>query len=128
MAQAKGDLNSPEYLQALANNRTFSREQGLDQLMNEHQLDALLAPTGELAWLTDFIRGDASGNSFTSPAAVAGYPHITVPAGFVHGLPCGLSLVGKAWSEPALIAMAYAYEQASQRRRPPTYPRSVQIR
>lgn len=128
MAQAKGDLNSPEYLQALANNRTFSREQGLDQLMNEHQLDALLAPTGELAWLTDFIRGDASGNSFTSPAAVAGYPHITVPAGFVHGLPCGLSLVGKAWSEPALIAMAYAYEQASKRRRPPTYARSVQIR
>ena len=125
MAQAKGDLNSQEYLEALRNNHTFAREQGIDRVLAEHRLDALVAPTGELAWLTDFIRGDSSGNSFTSPAAVAGYPHITVPAGFIHGLPCGLSLVGRAWSEPTLIAMAYAYEQASRRRRPPPYARSV---
>lgn len=124
-AQAKGDLNSSEYQDALANNLKFSRAEGIDKVLTEHRLDALVAPTGELAWLTDFIRGDASGNSFTSPAAVAGYPHITVPAGFVHGLPCGLSFVGTAWSEPALIAMAYAYEQASRRRRAPTYARSV---
>jgi amidase len=94
-------------------------------VLAEYRLDALVAPTGELAWLTDFIRGDASGNSFTTPAAVTGYPHITVPAGFVRGLPCGLSFVGKAWSEPALIAMAYAYEQASKRRQAPAYARSA---
>lgn len=125
MAQAKGDVNSQEYLEALRNNHTFAREQGIDRVMAEHRLDALVAPTGELSWLTDFIRGDASGNSFTSPAAVAGYPHITVPAGFILGLPCGMSFVGQAWSEPALIAMAYAYEQASRRRRSPPYARAA---
>ncbi len=124
-AQAKGDLDDQEYKDALANNLKFSREQGIDKVLTENQLDALVAPTGELAWLTDFIHGDSSGNSFTTPAAVAGYPHITVPAGFVKGLPCGISFVGKAWSEPTLIAMAYAYEQASRRRRPPSYIRSV---
>jgi amidase len=124
-AQAKGDLDSQEYKDALANNLKFSREQGIDKVLAENQLDALVAPTGELAWLTDFIHGDSSGNSFTTPAAVAGYPHITVPAGFAKGLPCGISFVGKAWSEPTLIAMAYAYEQASRRRRPPSYVRTV---
>ena len=124
-AQAKGDLDDQEYKDALANNLKFSREQGIDKVLTENQLDALVAPTGELAWLTDFIHGDSSGNSFTTPAAVSGYPHITVPAGFVKGLPCGISFVGKAWSEPTLIAMAYAYEQASRRRRPPSYIRSV---
>jgi amidase len=124
-AQAKGDLDSQEYKDALANNLLFSREKGIDQVLAENQLDALVAPTGELAWLTDFIHGDSSGNSFTSPAAVAGYPHITVPAGFVKGLPCGISFVGRAWSEPTLIAMAYAYEQASRRRRSPGYVRTV---
>ena len=124
-AQAKGDLDSQEYKDALANNLLFSREKGIDQVLAENQLDALVAPTGELAWLTDFIHGDSSGNSFTSPAAVAGYPHITVPAGFAKGLACGISFVGKAWSEPTLIAMAYAYEQASRRRRPPGYVRTV---
>ena len=124
-AQAKGDLDSQEYKDALANNLKFSQEQGIDKVLTENQLDALVAPTGELAWLTDFIHGDSSGNSFTTPAAVAGYPHITVPAGFAKGLPCGISFVGKAWSEPTLIAMAYAYEQASRRRRPPSYVRTV---
>lgn len=126
-AQAKDGLDSQAYQDALANNLKFSRDQGIDQVLAENQLDALVAPTGELAWLTDFIHGDASGNSFTSPAAVAGYPHITVPAGFAKGLACGLSFVGKAWSEPTLIAMAYAYEQASRRRRPPTYARTVNL-
>ena len=126
-AQAKGDLDSQEYQDALDNNRTFARQQGIDKVLVENQLDALVAPTGELAWLTDFIHGDSSGNSFTTPAAVAGYPHITVPAGFAKGLPCGISFVGTAWSEPALIAMAYAYEQASRRRRPPTYLGTVNL-
>ncbi|MBC7617524.1 MAG: amidase [Candidatus Saccharibacteria bacterium] len=120
-AQAKGDLKTQEYLDALANNQRYSRAEGIDQVLKEHQLDALIAPTGGTAWLTDFINGDAYGASFTSPAAVAGYPHITVPAGQVHGLPVGLSFVGTAWTEAPLIAMAYAYEQASLQRRAPSY-------
>lgn len=126
-AQAKGGLDSQEYRDALANNQRYSRAEGIDHVMAEHQLDALIAPTCGPAWLTDFINGDASGPSFTSPAAVAGYPHITVPCGLVRGLPCGLSFVGSAWSEGALIAMAYAYEQASLQRRPPTYANSLNL-
>ncbi len=124
-AQAKGGLDSPQYREALANNHRYARAEGIDQLMAEHQLDALVAPTGGPAWLTDFTNGDAYGGSFTSPAAVAGYPHITVPCGQVHGLPVGLSFVGRAWSEGPLIAMAFAYEQASLQRRPPTYAKSL---
>jgi len=124
-AQAKGGLDSPEYLDALANNLRYSRAEGLDKVLAEYRLDALVAPTGGPAWLTDFIKGDAEGGSFTSQAAVAGYPHITVPAGFVHGLPCGISFVGGAWSEARLISLAYAYEQASMQRRAPSYAKTV---
>jgi len=124
-AEAKGGLDSKEYLDALANNHRYSRAEGLDQVLTEHRLDALLAPSGTPAGLTDFIRGDPGGASFTSPAAVAGYPHITVPAGFVRGLPVGVSFVGGAWSEATLIRIAYAYEQATRHRRPPTYARTV---
>ncbi len=127
-AQAKGGLDNKEYLAALANNHRYARAEGLDQVLNEHRLDALVAPTGGPAWLTDFINGDAPGASFTSPAAVAGYPHITVPCGMVHGLPFGLSFVGTAWSEGPLIAMAYAYEQASQQRQAPTYANSRNLK
>jgi len=124
-SQTKGGLDSQEYRDALANNHRYARDEGIDQVMKEHQLDALVAPTCGPAWLTDFINGDASGGSFTTPAAVAGYPHITVPCGRVQGLPVGLSFVAGAWSEGPLIAMAYAYEQASPQRRPPTYAKSV---
>ena len=124
-AVAKGGLDSQEYIDALATDRKYSREEGIDKVLKEYQLDALVAPTGGPAWMTDFVKGDASGGSFTSPAAVAGYPHITVPAGQVHGLPCGISFVGTAWSEPRLIALAYAFEQASRARRAPTYPKTV---
>lgn len=127
-AQAKGGLDSQEYRDALANNHRYARAEGLDQVLKEHQLDALVAPTGGPAWLTDVINGDAPGSSFTSPAAVAGYPHITVPCGMVHGLPIGLSFVGTAWSEGPLVGMAYAYEQASLQRRPPTYAKSLNPR
>jgi amidase len=127
-AQAKGGLDSKEYLDALANNHRYAREEGIDQVMKEHQLDALVAPTCGPAWLTDFINGDAPGGSFTTPAAVAGYPHITVPCGFVHGLPCGLSFVAGAWSEGPLIAMAYAYEQASLQRRAPSFAKSMNLK
>lgn len=126
-AEAKGGLESKEYLDALANNQRYSRAEGIDQVMREQRLDALVAPTGGPAWLTDFINGDHFGGSFSTPAAVAGYPHITVPAGFVHGLPVGLSFVGGSYSEAALIRMAYAYEQASLQRRAPRFPASVTV-
>jgi len=124
---AKGGLDSKEYLDALENNRKYSRAEGIDKILDEKQLDALVAPTGGPAWLTDFIKGDASGGGFSSPAAVAGYPHITVPAGFVKGLPCGISFVGTAWSEARLIALAYAFEQATKHRRAPTFAKTVNV-
>ena len=127
-AQAKGALDSKDYLDLLSLNRRFSRGEGIDQVLKAHQLDALVAPTGGPAWLTDFINGDHSGGSFSSPAAVAGYPHITVPAGAVHGLPVGISFVAGAFAESQLIRMAFAYEQATLMRRAPTYPASVNRR
>jgi len=127
-AQDKEGLEGKAYREALANNRRYSREEGIDKIMREEKLEALVAPTGGLAWLTDYINGDHYGMSFSSPAAVAGYPHITVPAGFAHGLPVGISFVGGAYSEATLIGMAYAYEQASKRRRAPAFPGSVNIK
>ena len=124
-AEAKGGLDSKEYLDALANNQLYSRAEGIDKVLIQHHLDAIVAPSGGPAWLTDFIKGDASGGGFNGPAAVAGYPHITVPAGNVYGLPVGISFVGTAWSEPTLIRIAYAFEQATRHRRAPTYARSL---
>ncbi|MFL6672814.1 MAG: amidase [Massilia sp.] len=127
-AEAKPGLDAREYKEALANNQRYSREEGIDKVMKEHKLDALVAPTGGPAWLTDYVNGDHYGGSFSSPAAVAGYPHITVPAGYTRGLPVGLSFVGGAYSEATLIAMAYAYEQATLHRRAPTFPASVNVK
>ncbi|MDP3672762.1 MAG: amidase family protein [Telluria sp.] len=124
-AQAKAGLETQEYQLALANNHRYARAEGIDQVMREHQLDALVAPTGGPAWLTDYINGDHYGGSFSSPAAVAGYPHVAVPAGYVHALPVGLSFVGGAYSEAALIRMAYAFEQASLHRRAPRFAQSA---
>jgi amidase len=124
-AQAKGGLESAEYTEALAEIRKLAREEGIDKVLKEHNLDALVAPTAGPPWLTDYIKGDNGGGGFTSPAAVAGYPHVTVPAGFVSGLPCGVSFVGTAWSEPRLIALAYAFERATKLRRPPKFVKTV---
>jgi amidase len=126
-AESKGGLDSAEYKAALAANQKLSREEGLDKVLRENQLDAVVAPSGSPAWLTDFIRGDFSGGGFSQAPAVAGYPHITVPAGFVHGLPCGISFVGAAWSDAKLIGYAYAFEQATKHRRAPRYLKTVNV-
>ncbi len=120
-AQEKGPLTSKEYLDALAKNHRLSREEGIDAIMNKEKLDALIAPTGEPAWVTDLINGDHFTGGYSTPSAVAGYPHITVPAGMIFGLPIGISFFGKAWSEPVLIKIAYAFEQATKHRQPPKF-------
>ncbi len=120
-AQGKGSLYGKEYLDALDKSRSLMRAQGIDAVMNQFKLDALVAPTGSPACLTDHIDGDHDLGGSSTPAAVAGYPHITVPAGFVFGLPVGISFFGRAWSEPVLLKLAYAFEQATQHRRTPRF-------
>ena len=100
---------------------SFYRENGIDKLMDEHQLDAIIAPTGGPAWTIELIYGDHGGGGSSSPAARAGYPNITVPAGFIHDMPVGISFFGRAWSEPVLIETAYAYEQGTKHRKPPRF-------
>jgi amidase len=120
-SQLKGPLTSQEYLDALKKNHQLSRVEGIDAVMDKHKLDALVGPTGGPAWLTDIVAGDHFGGGSSTPAAVAGYPNINVPAGYVYGLPVGVSFFGRAWSEPVLIRIAYAYEQASKNRKPPQF-------
>jgi len=121
MAERKGPLTTKAYRQALEKNHLLSRKEGIDAIMDKHRLDALVCPTQGPVWLIDLVNGDSGGQSATQPAAVAGYPHITVPMGFVHGLPVGLSFFGRAWSEPVLLKLAYAFEQATRVRKPPTF-------
>jgi amidase len=120
-AQQKGDLNQKEYLDALANNQKTARIEGIDVLMKSNKLDAIVGPTSGPAWLTDWVDGDHDLGGCSSPAAVAGYPHITVPAGMIRGLPVGISFFGSAWSEPKLLRISYAFEQARHARRGPKF-------
>jgi amidase len=120
-AQAKGPLSEDAYVVALAKCRALTRAEGLDSVIGQQRLDALVCPTMGPAYLTDWVNGDAYGGSVTSPPAVAGYPHLTVPAGFVHGLPWGLSFIGPAWSEAKLLAYGDAFERATRARRPPRF-------
>jgi amidase len=121
-AQKKGPLSQKRYLSALVKNHRLSRAEGIDAVLFKHNLDALVCPTGGPAWLTDWVNGDHySGPDTSSAAAVAGYPHITVPAGYLFGLPVGVSFIGAAWQEPRLIKVACAFEQASQARQAPQF-------
>ena len=124
-AEAKGPLTEEAYTKALAENLRLSRGEGLDAALAGQKLDALISPTMGPAYLTDWLNGDHYGGSGTSPCAVAGYPHITVPAGHVHGLPWGLSFMGTAWSEAKLIRFAHGFEQASRARRAPRFLATV---
>jgi amidase len=120
-AEAKGPLTSKEYTDALEANHRLSRSEGIDAVMDQFHLDAIMAPTAGPAWLTDFANGDHAVGGSSNAAAVAGYPDITVPAGFVFGLPVGISFFGRAWSEPTLLKIAYGFEQTIQARRPPRF-------
>lgn len=121
LAQEKGPLTEQRYLDALAAARLMAGEDGIDAVMDRHRLDALVAPTGGPAWVTDLVNGDHFAGSSSEPAAIAGYPSICVPGGFVHGLPVGLSFFGRAWSEPTLLRIAFAFEQATGHRRAPGF-------
>ncbi|MGA7301892.1 MAG: amidase [Candidatus Sulfotelmatobacter sp.] len=120
-AEAKGPLTEKPYLDALENNHQLARTEGIDATMDKYHLDAIVAPTGGPAWLTDLVNGDHVAGGSSNAAAVAGYPNINVTAGFTSGLPIGISFFGRAWSEPTLIRLAYAFEQATKARQAPRF-------
>jgi amidase len=126
-SQQKGPLTEVEYLDALALNRRLSRAEGIDFVMDKFKLDALVAPTGGPAWITDLINGDHAPGGSSSAAAVAGYPNINVTTGSLWGLPVGISFFGRAWSEPTLLKIAYAFEQLTKARKQPRFLNSVEI-
>lgn len=124
-AQQKGPLTDKAYKEALANNHKLSRKEGIDAVVSKFKVDAIVAPTAGPSWITDWVGGDRADSGCASPPAVAGYPHVTVPAGFTFGLPLGISFFGAAWSEPKLIKYAYAFEQARNARRKPGFAPTV---
>jgi amidase len=126
-ALRKGGLDAPEYVKGREALKRATQADGIDALVAEHQLDAIMAPTGGPAWLSDFVNGDAYTGAGYGVAAVAGYPSVTVPAGAAYGLPLGVCFFGPAWSEPTLLAIAFAFEQATKHRAPPTYAATVSI-
>ena len=124
-AAEKGDLTSEEYLEALKNSKRFAGKEGIDAVMEKHNLDAIIAQTNGPAWTIDWVNGDHFSGGSSSPAAISGYPNVTVPMGFVHGLPVGISFFGQAWSEPVLLKIAYAFEQATGYRKAPGFLKTL---
>jgi amidase len=120
-AQARGPLTTREYINALEKNHRLTRIEGIDAVMDKFKLDALIAPTGGPAWITDLVAGDHFGGGSSNAAAVAGYPNINVIAGYMFGLPVGISFFGRAWSEPTLLKIAYGFEHATQARKAPRF-------
>lgn len=125
-AEKTREVSREKYLNDLRKTREFYQSKGIDKLMDDHRLDALVAPTGGPAWTTELLYGDHGGGGSSSPAARAGYPNITIPAGFIHDLPVGISFFGRAWSEPVLIETAFAYEQGTRHRRSPSFIPTLQ--
>jgi len=119
-AEHTGPLSDPAYVKARRDATTIAR-QAINHALAAHDLDAIIAPTNSPAWTTDLVNGDHFLLGSSSPAAISGYPDITVPAGYSDGLPVGMSLMAGKWSEPKLIALAYAWEHATQVRRPPQF-------
>ncbi|PKP41929.1 MAG: amidase [Bacteroidetes bacterium HGW-Bacteroidetes-10] len=128
MAAKKGTLEDSEYKKALALMLKKTREEGIDKLMNDNKLDAIIAPTGGPAWKTDMVNGDNFLGSSSSFAAISGYPNITVPMGFIGDLPVGVSFFGRAWSEPVLLNIAYSFEQGTMKRKAPKYLNSLMVK
>lgn len=127
LAAEKGPLSEPRYLAALALNQRLAREDGIDRVMDRDRLDAIVAPTRGPAWMIDLINGDQRSGSSARPAAAAGYPHVTVPAGDGFGLPVGFSFFGRAWSEPVLIRLAFAFEQMTEHRQVPRFLKTASL-
>ncbi|MFW9972885.1 MAG: amidase [Candidatus Odinarchaeota archaeon] len=128
MANEKGPITSNEYKEALQKCHRLARDEGIDVILNEQKLDAIVAPSGGPAWVIDYINGDHSTGGSSSLAAVAGYPNITIPAGYVYGLPVGISFFSGAFKEPKLLKIAYAFEQATNIRKPPKFLPKVEIK
>jgi amidase len=128
LAQQSGPLSDPTYKEALATCHRLARREGINAVMRRHDLDAIVAPTASPSWTTDLINGDHFLLGSSSPAAVAGFPNITVPAGFSFGLPVGISFFGRAWSEPKLIRLASGFEHGTRVRKPPRFKATVGTR
>ena len=127
MSEEKGTFSDEEYKTALEKCQKLSREEGIDKVLQENQLDAIIAPSGGPAWLSDYINGDHSTGGSSSPSAVSGYSNLTVPVGYVFGLPVGISFIGGLFQEPVLLKLAYAFEQATKIRQPPKFLKTINI-
>jgi amidase len=127
-AEEKGPLTEKAYVDALAKNHQLARTEGIDATMDKLKLDALIAPTGGPAWITDLVNGDHVAGGSSNFAAVAGYPNINVTAGYIFGLPVGISFFGRAWSEPTLLKLAYAFEQLTRARKAPQFVPALDLK